>query len=185
MSSNRSRRIAALRALAERPGTPQEGIVAKKKLEEALATEPSSTNPFPDANSYTIQLQEFLRRFNECFEFTSPCYRNPFAHHSPPPEEGDTYYVPAQCPCGAYLSSRGNCTFPETHKHKRWKAKREFPEGSIVDCYSPSTNSVILEAKVLRYLEDWNLVEIRRNGSGSQIVQIYENGVCCLHRSPQ
>jgi hypothetical protein len=176
MSSNRSRRIAALRALSERPGTPQEGIVARKKLEEALAKEPSSTNPFPDANSYTIQMQEeFLRRFKHRVR---EWLRSE-------PEEGDTYYVPAQCPCGAYLSSQGNCTFPETHKHKRWKAKREFPEDSIVDCYSPSTNSVILEAKVLRYLEDWNLVEIRRNGSGSQIVQIYENGVCCLHRSPQ
>jgi hypothetical protein len=40
------RRIAALRALAERPGTPAEGEAARRTLDEALAREPERSDGF-------------------------------------------------------------------------------------------------------------------------------------------
>lgn len=106
----KQRRLAALRALAERPGTPAEGAVAREMLarEEAKRIE-----------QYPADQQEKWRLFAEYLR------------------TGDldifqrAVSMPIYCPCGAEKRG-GACTEPVRHGDIEREIRRRFPRGSRV-----------------------------------------------------
>lgn len=104
------RRLAALRALAERPGTPAEGAVAREMLKRAEA---KKREQYPDGERSRWELfKEYLRT-----------------------KDLDTLNramaMPSYCHCGAELRGTA-CTAPWRHIEIDREMRRRFPVGTRV-----------------------------------------------------
>lgn len=132
-----SRKIAALRALAERPGTPQEGAVAREMLrrhEEKLQDQ-SPEDAF----------RSFLRRGMSSVDFVDVLHR----HYGPK----------MTCACGAPLAD--TCVNLAEHLRIMDEIQRRFPLGATVfyNCHGHNANSrgVVVSHSAKR----WNYVRIK------------------------
>jgi hypothetical protein len=112
-----SRRISALRALADRPGTEHEGVVAREMLArlEAKGTEGYRD----DEMEYLAKFRAHMRGEISLDEFLK-CFR------SPKPEERWT------CPCGDTITRDGICRNVIRHAAVQTKIRTTFSKGDRV-----------------------------------------------------
>ena len=99
---SRDRRIAALQALAERPGTPEEGLLAQDKLEALKARHPEVHDPYAD-------LRDIFRRHG--------LY-----------DQADAIGMPRRCNCGAMYPYGGKCA-GINHANIQSQMRTLFPKG--------------------------------------------------------
>lgn len=163
-----SRRIAALRALADRPGTPAEGEVARRKLEEALAKEPKESYGRPGSFSFDVHAVNFefsAATMQAAFEkLVADLERGRVVHYTSgnPPAEG------YRCPCASSRwrgYSASACPDGVSHEAINKIARDTYPPGSraflniVSDFYGHWVNEPVT---VLEYGKtEWNCVILR------------------------
>jgi len=144
-----SRRIAALRALADRPGTEAEGRVAKEKLRRALEAAGQAQDPVPpkqakaadsfgrtytpyyfDRNLLRRQAEDLLRRQAERMSkepFEGRAYQSHREQETERKARADHY----GCPCGS-VWNRELCANKTANEHIRKTLTEKFPTGTRV-----------------------------------------------------
>lgn len=158
-----SRRIAALRALAARPGTPAEGEVAQRKLEEALAKEPVKAprvyrrSPLEDAIRDALFQQMGVRMAREAIGrfYSVRRAEAPFCEPT-----GMPWFLDRQCACGVDRAfDIKHCQNFEGHTQIEDMLSARFPLFTRIYYNGPSCVAN-RRGRVFMHSMQWNFLDI-------------------------